>query len=183
MKQDQTFKDLFRQHYPMLLSYARSLVGDDDAEDVVEDVFLELWQHQDRMELGDRIQAWLYRAVYTRSLNVLKHRKVTTSYIAKVEEINRQRMLYLDLYSPQQYVENEALRERLDEAIGELSEKCREVFRLSYMFGMRNREIAEALGISVKTVEAHIYKALLHLRERLKDTRTAQLLLLLCLFP
>ena len=43
MKQDQTFKDLFRQHYPMLLSYARSLVGDDDAEDVVEDVFLELW--------------------------------------------------------------------------------------------------------------------------------------------
>ena len=183
MRQDrqQTFKSLFRQYYAVLLTYARSLVGDDEAEDVVEDVFLELWQHQDRMELGDRIQAWLYRAVYTRSLNVLKHRNVTSAYLAMTENINQHRMANLDLYSPQQYVENEALRELLDQAIGELPGKCREVFRLSYMFGMRNKEIAQALDISVKTVEAHMYKALKHLRERLKDARSALLLVLMWL--
>ena len=154
----------------------------DDAEDIVEDVFVELWQHQDRMEVGQRIQAWLYRAVYTRSLNVLKHRHVTASYLSAVESINYQRMSHLDLYSPQEYVENEDLRVRLDEAIGELPEKCREVFRLSYMFGMRNREIAETLDISVKTVEAHMYKALKHLRERLRDARNVLLLVLMYFF-
>lgn len=157
------------------------LVGD-DTEDIVEDVFVELWQHQDRMEVGQCIQAWLYRAVYTRSLNVLKHRHVTASYLSAVESINYQRMSHLDLYSPQEYVENEDLRVRLDEAIGELPEKCREVFRLSYMFGMRNREIAEALDISVKTVEAHMYKALKHLRERLRDARNVLLLVLMYFF-
>lgn len=177
----QTFEDLFGQYYPMLLAYAKGLVGD-DAEDIVEDVFVELWQHQDRMEVGQRIQAWLYRAVYTRSLNVLKHRHVTASYLSAVESINHQRMSHLDLYSPQEYVENEDLRVRLDEAIGELPEKCREVFRLSYMFGMRNREIAEALDISVKTVEAHMYKALKHLRERLRDARNVLLLVLMYFF-
>lgn len=50
MQLDQTFEDLFGQYYPMLLAYAKGLVGD-DAEDIVEDVFVELWQHQDRMEL------------------------------------------------------------------------------------------------------------------------------------
>lgn len=181
MQLDQTFEDLFGQYYPMLLAYAKGLVGD-DAEDIVEDVFVELWQHQDRMEVGQRIQAWLYRAVYTRSLNVLKHRHVTASYLSAVESINYQRMSHLDLYSPQEYVENEDLRVRLDEAIGELPEKCREVFRLSYMFGMRNREIAEALDISVKTVEAHMYKALKHLRERLRDARNVLLLVLMYFF-
>ena len=112
---------------------------------------------------------------------MLKHRHVTSAYLAMTESLNERRMMNLDLYSPQQYVENEALRERLEGAIGELPEKCREVFRLSYMFDMRNKEIAEALDISVKTVEAHMYKALKHLRERLKDVRSAMLLLLLCL--
>ena len=181
MQLDQTFEDLFGQYYPMLLAYAKGLVGD-DAEDIVEDVFVELWQHQDRMEVGQCIQAWLYRAVYTRSLNVLKHRHVTASYLSAVESINHQRMSHLDLYSPQEYVENEDLRVRLDEAIGELPEKCCEVFRLSYMFAMRNREIAEALDISVKTVEAHMYKALKHLRERLRDARNVLLLVLMYFF-
>ena len=120
--------------------------------------------------------------MYTRSLNVLKHRHVTASYLSAVESINHKRMSHLDLYSPQEYVENVDLRVRLDEAIGELHEKCREVFRLSYMFGMRNREITEALDISVKTVEAHMYKALKHLRERLRDARNVLLLVLMCFF-
>jgi len=168
---DDVFRNLFRQYYPLLYTYAKSLIGEDEAEDVVEDVFAELWNRQDRMELGDHIQSWLYRSVYNRSLNVLKHRNVTSNYIALTEELNRQRMAYIDLYSPQRYLENQNLHEMLDAAIAELPEKCGEVFKLSYLGNMKNSEIAEALGISVKTVEAHMYKALKHLRMRLQGAR------------
>ena len=57
-----------------LFFYATRLVGEEEAEDVVQDVFVELWKRKDHIEIGDQIQAFLYRAVYTRALNVLKHR-------------------------------------------------------------------------------------------------------------
>ena len=71
-----TYKALFRKYYPNLIFYATRLVGEEEAEDVVQDVFVELWKRKDSMEIGDQIQAFLYRAVYTRSLNVLKDRNI-----------------------------------------------------------------------------------------------------------
>ena len=73
---DITYKALFRRYYPNLMFYATRLVGDEEAEDVVQDVFVELWKRRDSMVIGDQIQAFLYRAVYTRALNVLKHRSI-----------------------------------------------------------------------------------------------------------
>ena len=66
---DITYKALFRRYYPNLMFYATRLVGDEEAEDVVQDVFVELWKRRDSMVIGDQIQAFLYRAVYTRALN------------------------------------------------------------------------------------------------------------------
>lgn len=68
---DITYKALFRRYYPSLIFYATRLVGEEEAEDVVQDVFVELWKRKDHIEIGDQIQAFLYRAVYTRALNVL----------------------------------------------------------------------------------------------------------------
>lgn len=73
---DITYKALFRRYYPNLMFYATRLVGDEEAEDVVQDVFVELWKRRDSMVIGDQIQAFLYRAVYTRALNLLKHRSI-----------------------------------------------------------------------------------------------------------
>lgn len=70
---DLTYKSLFRRYYTNLLFYATRIVGEEDAEDVVQDVFVELWKRKDTMKVGEQIQAFLYRAVYTRALNVLKH--------------------------------------------------------------------------------------------------------------
>ena len=64
-------------------------------------------------------------------------------------------------------MENEDLRKRINQAIGELPDKCREIFVLSYLKDMKNSEIAQMLNVSVRTVEAHIYKALKNLRTRL----------------
>ena len=164
-----TYKALFRKYYPNLIFYATRLLGEEDAEDVVQDVFVELWKRKDSMEIGDQIQAFLYRAVYTRSLNVLKHRNIESGYMAIVVEINQKRV---EFYQPDnneviRRIEDRELKKEIYDAINELPDKCKEVFKLSYLHDMKNKEIADTLGISLRTVEAHMYKALKFLRERL----------------
>ena len=166
---DVTNQTLFRRYYPSLIFYSTRLVGDEEAEDVVQDVFVELWRRKDYIEIGDQIQAFLYRAVYTRALNVLKHRNVEDGYCAAMEEINQRRA---EFYQPDnneviRRIEDRELRKEIHDAINELPDKCREVFKLSYLHDMRNKEIADALGVSLRTVEAHMYKALKYLRGRL----------------
>ena len=166
---DLTYKALFRRYYPSLIFYATRLVGEEEAEDVVQDVFVELWKRKDSIEIGEQIQAFLYRAVYTRALNVLKHRNVEDGYCAAMEEINRRRA---EFYQPDnneviRKIEDRELRKEIDDAINELPDKCKEVFKLSYLHDMKNKEIADVLGVSLRTVEAHMYKALKFLRNRL----------------
>ena len=68
---DIVYRQLFRKYYANLLFYATRMVGEEDAEDVVQEVFVELWHRRDSVTVGEQIQAFLYRAVYTRALNVL----------------------------------------------------------------------------------------------------------------
>ena len=166
---DLTYKALFRRYYPSLIFYATRLVGEEEAEDVVQDVFVELWKRKDSIEIGEQIQAFLYRAVYTRALNVLKHRNVEDGYCAAMEEINRRRA---EFYQPDnneviRKIEDRELRKEIHDANNELPDKCKEVFKLSYLHDMKNKEIADVLGVSLRTVEAHMYKALKFLRNRL----------------
>lgn len=166
---DLTYKALFRRYYANLLFYATRIVGEDEAEDVVQDVFVELWRRKETMKVGEQIQAFLYRAVYTRALNVLKHRDIVNSYEAVALEIHKKR---IEFYQPDsndvvKRIEDGELRRKLSEAINELPYKCRMVFRLSYLHDMKNKEIAETMGISLRTVEAHMYKALKLLRDKL----------------
>ena len=166
---DLTYKTLFRRYYANLLFYATRIVGEDEAEDVVQDVFVELWRRKATMKVGEQIQAFLYRAVYTRALNVLKHQDIVNSYEAVALEIHKKR---IEFYQPDsnevvKRIEDGELRRKLSEAINELPDKCRMVFRLSYLHDMKNKEIAETMGISLRTVEAHMYKALKLLRDKL----------------
>lgn len=175
------YRQLFRKHYADLLFYATRLVGEDEAEDVVQDVFVELWRRQDAVEVGEQIQSFLYRAVYTRALNVLKHREVVGEYEAVAMEIHRRR---LEFYEPDhneviRRIEDKELRRQLAEAIRALPDKCRTVFVLSYLHDMKNKEIADTLGISLRTVEAHMYKALRLLRDRLGSERLLLVLFLM----
>ena len=119
--------------------------------------------------MGEQIQAFLDRAVYTRALNVLKHRDIVSGYEAVMLEIHKKRV---EFYQPDsndvvKRIEDAELRRKLSDAINELPDKCKEVFKLSYLHEMKNKEIADVLGISLRTVEAHMYKALKYLRSRL----------------
>lgn len=164
-----TYKELFRKYYPALIFYTTRLVGEEAAEDVVQDIFIELWNRKDTIEIGEQIQAFLYRAAYNRALNVLKHRNIQDEYCTAMEEINQKR---LEFYQPDnneiiRNIEDRELHKEIRNAINELPDKCRKVFILSYLHNMRNKEIADVMGLSLRTVEAHIYKALKYLRNRL----------------
>ena len=164
-----TFKEIFQNNYSNLHFYASRLVGPDEAEDVVQEVFLELWKRQNDLVIGEQIQGFLYRATYTKCINLLKHRTVESEYAAQAEELNNRRALFYqeDTNEVIQRIENRELRKEIFSAINELPEKCRIIFKLSYLQNMKNKEIADTLDISVRTVEAHMYKALRMLRSNL----------------
>ena len=91
---DDTYKVVFRQCYPKLLFYATRLVGTEEAEDVVQDVFVELWRRRDSVVIGEQILAFLYRSVYTKAINLLKHQIIENNYSAAMIEIYERKLQY-----------------------------------------------------------------------------------------
>lgn len=166
----QRFEQLFDGNFNRLMFHALRFVDDEaEAEDIVADVFVELWKKIDSIDLEMGITAYLYRAVTNRALNVLRHKNVAAVRIGLLETINEQRMEFIAADDDtEQNVVGADIGEHIRHALGELPEKCREVFCLSYINGLKNQEIADAMGVSVRTVEAHVYKALRLLREKLK---------------
>ncbi len=163
------FRQVFDRYYNRLIYHALRFVDNEaEAEDVVEDAFCELWRNREAIDFQQNIQSYLYRAVSTRALNVLRHKGVAATRIELMEQINVSRMEYMASQDGVMPIETEELRRELNEAIAGLPDKCREVFKLSYMHGLKNSDIADAMDVSVRTVEAHMYKALRMLREKLR---------------
>lgn len=163
------FAELFEKNYAALFFYAGRFVDPQQAEDVVQDAFADLWERRNSLDMGGGIRAFLYRSVYTRALNKMKHNATVNSYSLAQVAVLQKKAEYL---SPDN---NETIRKledtetgmQIEQAIETLPQKCREVFRLSYLYDMKNQQIAQALGISLRTVEAHMYKALKCLRDKL----------------
>jgi RNA polymerase sigma-70 factor (ECF subfamily) len=159
---DAAFDTIFRANYPPLVGLAEQLVRERAvAEEIVQDVMLELWRRREALVVEDSLRAYLYRATRNRALNHLRH--------GRVERIGAPHAAGSSTVgpdAPERLVEEE-LDVAVHEAIGSLPERCREIFELSRMHGLRYAEIASTLGISVKTVEAQMGKALRTLRTQL----------------
>ena len=156
------FDTLFRAFYPPLVGLAEGLLRRRDvAEEVVQDVLLELWRRRESLLLEESLRAYLFRAVRNRALNHLRHEKV---------ERRGEPYAAGEASSPasaQTALEEEEIDAAVRDAVAARPERCREVFELSRARGLRYAEIAAVMGISVKTVEAQMGKALRLLRERL----------------
>lgn len=157
------FEEAFKNNFKSLHAYSHTMLQDEDmAEEIVQTVFLKLWENRERMTIHTSLRAYLYKSVYHESLNYLKHKKVQRKYMAETMIDYKQRQ------GDEVTADNE-LQRQLQLALRQLPEKCRTVFQLSRFEELRYHEIAERLGISVKTVEAHMGKALRLLRLRLAD--------------
>ena len=166
LQQDEVlFEQLFKTYFKALHGYAFSFVQDTAvAEDVVQTLFLRLWERAEDLEITGSLQGYLYRSVYNECLNHLKHNKVKATHVRYVQ---RQGDVRSD--QPLDAVHQQQLEERLSEALKTLPEGCRTVFQLSRFESLKYQEIAERLGISIKTVENQMGKALRLLRLQLAD--------------
>lgn len=178
----EAFDELCMRYYALLVSYARLFLKDDWAEDVVQDVLYSVWQNCATLDDSNSLYKYLMRAVYNRSLNYLDKNKrlvhLNDSYQEQMAELNT--AYYHPDKSPViRRLYNEDLRKSINAAIDSLPPKCREVFRLSYIEDLSNREISEQLGISQSTVENHMYAALKSLREKLNKEQLLMLFAIL----
>lgn len=156
------FDAIFRTHYAALVILAQSLLHDRSAsEDVVQEVMLELWRRRTTVTIQESLRAYLVRSTRNRALNQIRHANVQ-----KRAEPHLMGEESIAAAGASGLVAGE-LRDAITAAVSELPPACREVFRLSREQGLRYAEIADTLGISIKTVESQMGKALKHLRTRL----------------
>lgn len=172
---------LFKRFYKPLRAYAFRFVNDKDlSEDIVQDVFFELWQRHENIRFEDTaIKSYLFKAVYTHALNVLdkKQQEICALDPAREVEILDQYVISYMQNSEQSLLLKE-LEEEIMSYINTLPHQCHKVFMLSRSYGLKNREIAEQMGISIKAVEKHISKALFGLKEYLVQKDLFPLLIL-----
>jgi len=136
----------------------------DEAEEMVQGAFIAVWERHDTLEVHTSIKSYLYRAVHNSCLNRVKHLKVRLKH----EETVKYQSDAVQSDASDEMVEKE-LDAIMANAIDALPSQCRQVFRLSRFENLTYAEIAQQMGISVKTVENHMVKALRVLREKLKD--------------
>ncbi len=159
------FESVFRQYYAPLCRYARTLLGDaDEAEEVVQSVFVTIWERRESLLITTSLKAYLYRAVHNRCLNRLSQQSNQAQHRQQAAA-----ELYAEAASPTQALLTDELSTRLQRAIGRLPEQCRRAFEMSRFDELSYKEIAEQLGIATKTVENQIGKALRILRTELSD--------------
>ena len=144
----------------------------EDAEEIVQNIFLKLWEQKHTLADVTNINAYLYTMVRRSCLDHLKHDKVKQNYIDKaLQKKAAIQYGFLKDEAASLLLQNE-LEQKIMESLDLLPEKCKKIFVKSRIEGLRHKEIASELGISHKTVDNHIAKALAHMRLHLKDFLT-----------
>lgn len=153
---------MFRQYYNPLCNFAASIINDDLlAQDIVQDVFTNIWDKRDEISISGEPKHFLFTAVKNKSIEVYRKRKNEKKLSESVKIIQDENIV--------QQADKYMLREHINNSLRQLPPKCRYVFELSKMNGLTYVEIAKEMEISVKTVENHIGKAYRLLRQLLSD--------------
>jgi RNA polymerase sigma-70 factor, ECF subfamily len=159
------FEILFRSSYSALVKYAKSLIKDHDtAEEIVQDLFFRLWQDKEKIKIESSLNGYLFRSVHNKCLHYIEHRKVVLKHS---EEISRKDEEFPE--NPSEILQHKELQARIAGILERLPERCGKIFSMNRFDGFKYTEIAEKLGISVKTVEADMSKALKEFRSELKE--------------
>lgn len=164
---EQAFELLFRQYYPRLCGFANKFISNpQESEEIVQEVFLNIWKKKDQLKLDDQIRPYLFKSVQNLCFNFIEHQKVVDNYYSVIEAVYKN---HLEDFSSHESILYNELQSRVVKAMTSLPEQCQKIFKMSREDGLKYHEIAETLGISVKTVETQMSRALAKLKTELKD--------------
>lgn len=159
------FEILYKKYFEPLCAYVFGVVKDyDTSEEVVQNLFVKLWEKRKHIPINTSIKSYLYQAAKNAALNHINHLHVKDKY----------KQYYKNIIVPNEHnssnpAEESDLSNSIQQAIENLPEKRKEIFLLSRHSGLKNKEIAEKLNISIKTVESQMGKALSSLRTELTE--------------
>lgn len=162
------FENMYKTHYKMLRNAADNIIGDTDAaHDVVQEVFVKLWNRKDEVSAILNQKAYLFRSVINASITYLENNKGK----ARIDDFKIESMGTTD-----SKILTRELELKIQGALDSLPPKCKAIFILSRFEGLKNKEIAEHLGLSLKTVENQMGIALKKMKEDLKPYLTREFL-------
>lgn len=160
----QAFEKLFKCYYLPLTRFSwRYVKSKAVAEELVQEIFSEIWEDRRELNIVESVRSYLYKAVKHRSLNYLKHQRIEFKYDRRwIEE--KETVATID-FTDQERIEQ--IKEAIQKAVEELPPRSKMTYKLHRYDGLTYREIAEVMDVSVKTVESQMTRTLKILRERL----------------
>lgn len=175
---EKVFESFFKSNYPDLCLYAENFLGDpDECEEVVQEMFLNLWEKRSSLEKVTSIKSYIYRAVKNSCLNIINHNKIKMQYMEQNAEWIKETEQEIEKED-----HDETITLRIKQEIDKLPEQRQKIFKLSRFDGLKYKEIAETMNLSVKTIEVQIGKALKTLRTELKQYINVILIILSIFF-
>ena len=160
---ESAYRQLFDQYYQKLVVFAYKYLDDlESARDIVQEFYLYLYESRQSISIQTSLKSYLYSAVKNRCLNQVKHEQVK-------EKHRNMRRSEANVSDPdlEEIMDAVELEARVYEIVSKLPEKCRQIYIMSRVDGKRNREIADELNLSIRTVETQISKALKSLKDSL----------------
>jgi len=159
------FETIFKDYYERLCNYANTYINDMmESEEMVQSTFLALWEKHEIIDIHTSLKSYLYRAVHNNCINHIKHLQVR-------REHSDEYLHYADIEYEQASNDliGKELEKKINSTIESLPPQCQTAFKLSRFENLTYNEIAEKMGVSVKTIENHMIKALRTLRVELKE--------------
>lgn len=168
-----TFESVYLAYFSKMKYFAKVYVfSEEEAKNIVQDVFTELWEKKELMRMQINLAAYLFAATKNRCLNYLRHQSIVQEAADEIRETNRL-ALEMSLNSLEAFEINELSQKEIstviESALNTLPEKCREIFVLNKLEGRKQKEIANLLNLSVHTVENQIAIAYKKLRSEMKN--------------
>lgn len=172
-KENIRFEDIYLAYFSKMKHFAREyVVLEQDAENIVQDVFTELWEKREMLSMQINLVAYLFTTVKNKCLNHLRHKMIVQETANKIQEeysiTLRMNLDSLEVFD-QNIFSDQDIEQIINRALNALSPKCREIFIMSKLEGKKQKQIAAELNISINTVETQIGIAYKKLRTELKD--------------
>lgn len=166
---DRAFEELFHRYYALLCQRVRSMIDcPHRTEEIVSDVFIKMWNNRRQLAISSSLKAYLFTAVRNQAIDFLRKQARNRTVDGEIRTA-----VPSNYSSPEEAVIFEEVNDAVEAAIEALPPQGRHIFRLSRDEGLKYREIASLLNISIKTVETHMRRSLIFLRKELRSQMTS----------